>query len=69
MSKHCDEKWNVNYKKLGKFKLNDGHCMVPRACIKDNSLGEWVAKQRKVHDNNDTIQPDGKKTLDKIGFT
>jgi hypothetical protein len=67
MTECCDEKWNMSCEKLGEFKLKNGHCMVPRAFDKDESPGEWVTEQRKVHDN-DTIRPDRKRVLDKIGF-
>jgi hypothetical protein len=67
MTEYYDKKWNMNYEKLVKFKRTNGHCMVPRRYEQDKSLGEWVTKQRKVHNNN-TIRLDRKRILDQIGF-
>jgi hypothetical protein len=67
MTEYYDKKWNMNYEKLVKFKRTNGHCMVPRRYEQDKSLGEWVSKQRKVHNNN-TIRLDRKRILDQIGF-
>jgi hypothetical protein len=67
MPEHHDKKWNVSCEKLSEFKLKNGHCMVPRRCEQDKAFGRWVAKQRKVNDN-DTIRPDRKRVLEKIGL-
>jgi hypothetical protein len=52
---------------LFEFKRKSGHCMVPGAYEQDKSLGQWVNTQRRNHNKN-TMRPDRKELLDKIGF-
>jgi hypothetical protein len=62
-----EQKWNMQYVQLVEFKRKKGHCVVPRKYEQDESLGQWVARQRGTHNNN-KIQPDRKIILDELGF-
>lgn len=42
-----DKIWYSNFNKLLLFKLEYGHCNVPRTYSRDKSLGEWVKTQRR----------------------
>jgi uncharacterized protein YbgA (DUF1722 family) len=63
-----DKKWNVKYEQLVEFNRTNGHCLVPHKYEQDKSLGEWVRKQRNIHNNN-KMRLDRKIILDEIGFT
>jgi hypothetical protein len=62
-----DKQWNMRYEKLVDFKQKNGHCLVPRLYMQDKPLGEWVSKQRTVHNNN-KMRLDRKGILDEVGF-
>jgi hypothetical protein len=47
-----DKLWHQEREKLGDFQRKNGHCMVPRRCEQDKSLGKWVSNQRGIHDKN-----------------
>ena len=59
--------WNLQYEKLIEFKRKNGHCIVPRGCEQDISIGGWVRHQRYSHTKN-IMRPDRDKLLVKIGF-
>jgi uncharacterized protein YbgA (DUF1722 family) len=63
-----DKKWNMKYQQLVEFKRTNGHYLVPQKYEQDKSLGEWVNKQRKIHNDN-KMRLDRKIILDEIGFT
>jgi uncharacterized protein YbgA (DUF1722 family) len=66
-NEELESQWNQQHEKLVEFKRKNGHCMVPQSYEQDKSLGEWVSKQRKVHNKN-KMRPDRKERLDQIGF-
>jgi hypothetical protein len=66
-NKADDGLWHQRYEKLVEFKRMNGNCKVPNKYKQDKSLGTWVTRQRKYH-NNDTIRLDRKELLDEIGF-
>jgi hypothetical protein len=61
-----DKLWHQQREKLVEFKRKKGHCVVPRS-DQDKSLGMWVNKQRRNHNNN-KLRVDRKRLLDEIGF-
>jgi hypothetical protein len=62
-----EQKWNMQYVQLVEFKRKKGHCLVPKRYEHDESLGDWVSKQR-VNQKNNKIRADRKTVLDEIGF-
>ena len=44
-SKQNDEKWDVMFYELEKFKASEGHCNVPHNNRENLKLGKWVCKQ------------------------
>jgi uncharacterized protein YbgA (DUF1722 family) len=62
-----DKNWHQQYEKLVEFKRKNGHCIVPRKYEENNSLGNWVDVQRKLHTKNEMRQ-DRKELLDKVEF-
>jgi len=41
-----EERWQLMYDKLKKFKANNGHCLVPQIYSENKSFGRWVNDQR-----------------------
>ena len=61
-------KWDMSYYQLKKFKLENGHCHVPKDYKIDGlSLGTWVASQRKSQKKN-ILKPERLKKLNLINF-
>jgi hypothetical protein len=63
-----DKLWHQQHEKLVEFKRKNGNCLVPQRYEADKSLGSWVKKQRKLHNNNNKLRQDRKRILDIIGF-
>jgi hypothetical protein len=53
MNEH-DKKWNFQCEKLVELKRKTGCCMVPTKHEQDKSLGQWVATQRCINNNDKT---------------
>jgi hypothetical protein len=67
MTERDNKQWNMQYENLVEFKRSKGHCMVQQSYEQDKSLGEWVHRQRRYHNDNKLL-PDRKRILDEIGF-
>jgi hypothetical protein len=66
------EKWEKNYTKLLKFKLDTGHTRVARNQQENPTLGQWVRKQRQSYAQQrgsaHTLTDERIARLDGIGF-
>eukprot|EP00586_Coscinodiscus_wailesii_P003168 CAMPEP_0172489756 /NCGR_PEP_ID=MMETSP1066-20121228/19962_1 /TAXON_ID=671091 /ORGANISM="Coscinodiscus wailesii, Strain CCMP2513" /LENGTH=862 /DNA_ID=CAMNT_0013257847 /DNA_START=239 /DNA_END=2827 /DNA_ORIENTATION=+ len=65
--------WMKQYKKLKKFKSQEGHCNVPKHYSQDQSLGLWVSTQRneyrKLMKNQESCMTEERiEALEKIDF-
>jgi hypothetical protein len=62
----CERPWNKKFEKLVEFKQKKGNCFAPRSHKQDESLGQWVGRQRVRHANV-KMRPDRKeKRPDKL---
>jgi hypothetical protein len=61
------KQWRLQYEKLVEFKRKNGHCIVPYSYLQDNSLGNWVAKQREFEKKN-IMRQDRKDLLNEVEF-
>jgi len=59
--------WNKRYKQLQAFKKEYGHCFVPVKYKEDQSLGYWVAAQRKLEAMGQLAE-EKKQKLDQLDF-
>jgi hypothetical protein len=63
-----DKLWHQQYERLLEYKRENGHCKVSQTKNEqDKSLGNWVHKQRTLHNKN-KLGIDRKRILDGIGF-
>jgi hypothetical protein len=46
MKRFYDKQWDNMFEKLNAFKMDNGHCMVPKRYPADIKLGTWVHTQR-----------------------
>lgn len=49
--KASERRWSEHFVLLLEYKLQNGHCRVPRRYEQDTSLGQWVGRQRILHKN------------------
>ena len=60
------QKWEDNFTELQKFKMAEGHCVVPRHFLSLGlKLGVWV---KWIRHNKDNLTPDQRRRLDSLGF-
>jgi hypothetical protein len=68
-----EEQWNVKFNSLKQFKLQHGHCDVPRSFKGDAHdgchLGNWVTLQRQKRNTMDTLSLEREAKLESIGFS
>jgi hypothetical protein len=62
-----DKKWDDKFKRLKRYKIEEGHLWVPGKYEKDPRLGRWASAQRILF-NRDTLRSDRRERLDQIGF-
>ena len=62
-----EEHWNMQFERLVAFKRNNGHCVVPKRCEQDKSLGHRARTQRALHTEN-KMRHDRWELLDDLGF-
>ena len=65
--------WRDFYRQLCEYKVQFGHCLVPRKCDVNPKLGRWVSIQRTrykktTEDNSTSIIGERIRALDGIGF-
>ena len=61
-------KWEMMYSELVKFKKEYGHCKIPNFYPKNQTFGNWVARQRS--DKKGSLLDDIRtQRLEEIGFT
>jgi hypothetical protein len=66
--------WNESFEQLREFKLQSGHCRVPRRYDANPKLGLWVMKQRKyfkLHQEgtpSNSMTPEHMRALQSVGF-
>jgi superfamily II DNA or RNA helicase len=61
-----EEKWEIGFHALARYKEENGDCLVPLRFIDDNNfrLGNWVSTQRR---KKDTLSPEKVKRLNELG--
>ena len=62
-----EEAWWEHYNRLLEFKKKFGHTNVPMNYDEDQSLAEWVRRQRSAHRRN-KLAPERKDALERIDF-
>jgi len=62
-----DKNWKQMYKRLKKYKLSHGDCLVPMRFQEDGALGNWVSTQRMLK-KRDEIPQDRQEKLENLGF-
>lgn len=72
--KQTSASWRMHFEELNRFKLQKGHCEVPRNYSQNPTLGNWVKEQRKQYMFLKKGKPSymttvKKEALDYIGFT
>ena len=62
--------WSVRFQQLREFKLNFGHCLVPKQYSANPKLGKWVSKQRTRYRKNtvENMPVEHIQALDGLGF-
>jgi hypothetical protein len=69
-----DDKWNVHFRELVRFREKHGHCMVPKNTYNENPpLGLWVQRQRHQYKLqkercHSTLTAEQREELDQIGM-
>jgi len=63
-AKSYDEKWNILFMELVKYKEKNGHCNIPQ---RNGTLGTWISYQRKLF-RSKKLKADRHEKLDGIGF-
>ena len=48
-----DKQWILNYIKLYKYFIKEGHINVPKKYIKDKTFGYWVSRQKEMYNKNE----------------
>merc|ERR1740139_2162529 len=61
-----DDRWEIMFEELRKFKEREGHCNVPSRYSDNLELGNWVSHQRR---RRLKISKETASKLDSIGFT
>ena len=66
LRERSEQAWERGFATLNKFKVCEGHCLVPRHYVdRAYKLGQWVSVRRY---SGDTISAERKRRLDAIGF-
>ena len=65
--------WSIRFQELSKFKVQFGHCLVPKQYVDNPKLGWWVATQRKTYRLHQQGKPspittERMRELESIGF-